>query len=199
MRRGAAVVAAGLLVLGVSGCGGDESDTAPATASAADIAFAQSMIPHHEQAVEMADLALSADADASQEVQGLAEEIKAAQGPEIEQMAGWLDEWGAPTAMPGFDDGADGMEAMDHSGHDMGGMAVSGMMGEDEMDELARATGEEFDRLWLEMMIEHHEGAVAMAEQVEGAGEDPEVAALAETIITAQESEISRMQEYLAG
>jgi uncharacterized protein (DUF305 family) len=167
------------------------------SASASDVAFAQSMIPHHQQAVEMADLALTPDAGASAQVQELARQIKDAQDPEIQQMSRWLRGWGAPTMMPGATDGT-GMAGMDHSGHDMGGLTMSGMMTVEQMQELHRARGQEFDRRWLEMMVEHHAGAIAMAEQVQSS-QDPQVAALAGAIISAQQQEIAVMEEMLSG
>ncbi len=208
-RNRTAVVLAlsGLLVAGLAACSSDSSSgssTTPSvgssammTGSATDVAFAQSMIPHHQQAVEMADLALAPQADASPQVKQLAEQIKAAQDPEIQQMTGWLQGWGAPTAMPGASS-APGMQGMDHSGHDMGGMSVSGMMTDEQMQALRAASGQEFDDMWLQMMIEHHQGAIAMAEQVKGAAGDPQVAALADQIIAAQQQEIATMQESLA-
>jgi uncharacterized protein (DUF305 family) len=194
---------AATLVAGLSACGGSNQDAAPRGTSAsvstsnADVVFAQSMIPHHEQAVEMADLALSPNADASVQVRGLAQQIKAAQAPEIRQMTGWLNGWGAPTAMPGSD-GSNDLGAMDHSGHDMAGMSVAGMMTADDMRALAAASETEFDRLWLEMMIAHHEGAIAMAEQVNATSQDPQVRALADAIVIAQNEEITTMQKLLA-
>jgi uncharacterized protein (DUF305 family) len=194
---------AATLVAGLSACGGSNQDAAPRGTSAsvstsnADVVFAQSMIPHHEQAVEMADLALSPNADASAQVRGLARQIKAAQAPEIRQMTGWLNGWGAPTAMPGSD-GSNDLGAMDHSGHDMAGMSVAGMMTADDMRALAAASETEFDRLWLEMMIAHHEGAIAMAEQVNATSQDPQVRALADAIVIAQNEEITTMQKLLA-
>ena len=127
----------------------------------------------------------------------LAEQIKAAQDPEIQQMTGWLQGWGAPTAMPGASS-ASGMQGMDHSGHDMGGMSIAGMMTDEQMQALREASGQEFDDMWLQMMIEHHQGAIAMAEQVKGSSGDPEVTTLADQIIAAQQQEIATMQESLA-
>ena len=155
------------------------------------------MIPHHEQAVEMADLALAPNAGASAQVRDLARQIKGAQAPEIQQMTGWLNGWGAPTAMPGSD-GSNDLGAMDHSGHDMAGMTMAGMMTADDMRALAAASGTEFDRLWLEMMIAHHEGAIAMAGQVDTTSQDPQVKALADAIVIAQNEEITTMQKLLA-
>ncbi len=200
-RRPLALAAAGLaLVLAVSACGSDHSgdhggsgdaSASVATGRAADIAFAQLMIPHHEQAVEMADMALARVT--SPEVRALAVQIKAAQDPEIAQMRSWLSEWGAPAQMPGMEHGSD-----DHSGHDMGGMSMSGMMTADDMAALEAATGDVFDRMWLQMMIEHHVGAVAMADQVLAAPDDSRVEKLARAVIAGQRAEIAEMKGLLA-
>jgi uncharacterized protein (DUF305 family) len=171
--------------------------SAPMTqGSPTDIAFAQSMIPHHQQAIEMADLALDPNSGASPQVQQLAEQIKAAQDPEIQQMTQWLQDWGAPTAMPGATDGSD-MAGMDHGGHDMGGMTVSGMMTNEQMQQLGQAQGTQFDQMWLTMMIAHHEGAIAMAEQAQ-ASNSSQVTTLTQAIITGQQQEITTMQTLLA-
>ncbi len=202
-RRPVIAVSAAVLGLGVlAGCSGADtsapsgSSSSQAASSATDVAFAQSMIPHHEQAVEMAELALSPDSGASEQVQQLAEQIKAAQDPEIQQMTGWLQSWGAPTAMPGASDGGQ-MQGMDHSGHDMGAMTVAGMMTAEQMQELQQASGGQFDDMWLTMMIAHHQGAVAMAEQA-GSSKNQQVSALADAIISAQEQEIQQMQSMLS-
>ena len=166
------------------------------TSANADVVFAQSMIPHHEQAVEMADQpgperwCVGASPRPGTPDQR-------AQAPEIQQMTGWLNGWGAPTAMPGSD-GSNDLGAMDHSGHDMAGMTMAGMMTADDMRALAAASGTEFDRLWLEMMIAHHEGAIAMADQVDTTSQDPQVKALADAIVIAQNEEITTMQKLLA-
>jgi uncharacterized protein (DUF305 family) len=198
----AAVGLAAALAVGVSACGSEQStggaagsgqSSSTGTSAAADVAFAQAMIPHHEQAVEMADLALEPRSQASAEVQDLATQIKAAQGPEIEQMTLWLAGWDQPTAMPGAGSPHD-MMGMDH---DMGGLVVSGMMTGDDMAALAQLSGDAFDQAWLQMMIEHHEGAVAMAEQVAGSTLDPQVETLADAIIVGQRAEIATMQSLL--
>lgn len=162
---------------------------APGGGNAADIAFAQSMIPHHEQAVQMADLALADGSGASKQVRALAEQIKAAQDPEIQQMTGWLGEWGAPTSMPS--DSAMG-------GMDMGGMDMTGMMSNEDMAALAHAHGAEFDRMWLQMMIVHHQGAVSMAQQVLTTTANPQVQAMAQAVIDGQTAEIDQMKGMLA-
>ncbi|MBO1030256.1 DUF305 domain-containing protein [Tessaracoccus sp. SD287] len=144
-------------------------------ARAGDVMFAQMMIPHHQQAIEMADIAL-AKTTASQQVRTLATEIKSAQDPEIKTMEGWLKDWGesGPAA------------TMDHGS--------GGMMTKAEMDALTAAEGAEFDGLWVELMIKHHEGAVTMAEEVLTTTQNPEVKSLAETVVKAQTEEIARMK-----
>ena len=193
-----AMAAFSALVVLMAACGAPHSSSpvstgAPATSSSlgsvanvsdSDVSFAQQMIPHHLQAVEMADLALTRET--SPEVKKLAEQIKVAQGPEIEMMSMWLQSWGAPMEM-----------SEDHSGHDMGGMDMSGMMSDDDMQALADAQGAEFDRMWLEMMIAHHQGAISMAEQVQGSTSNAEVKTLAGAVITGQKVEIDTMQQLL--
>ncbi|GAB3116262.1 DUF305 domain-containing protein [Streptomyces calidiresistens] len=151
----------------------------------ADIAFAREMIPHHRQALEMSELA--PDRAASPEVRALAEEIEAAQGPEIETLTGWLREWDAE-GTGGHGDGG-------HETHDMHGMP--GMLTEEQMDRLAALDGEAFDTAFLELMIEHHEGALEMAREVLEEGSHEPTADLAREIIDGQEAEIERMRELL--
>jgi uncharacterized protein (DUF305 family) len=146
----------------------------------ADIAFARDMVAHHEQAVEMSDLVDGAGA--SPEVTALAEQIAAAQGPEIDRMTDWLDDWDAPE---------DSMAG--HGGHD----AMPGMMSSADLEALGQATGEAFDRSWLTMMIDHHEGAVEMAETQIVEGENPDAIDLAEDIVSSQREEITTMKELL--
>lgn len=161
-------------------------DGAPAGATAlndAEIEFAQGMIAHHEQAIEMAEMALDPAMGAGTEVVDLATRIQAAQDPEIDLMTGWLEAAGQPVAMDTSD------------GHDMSEM--DGMMSAEQMDALGAATGTDFDRMWLEMMIEHHEGATSQAEDVRDAGANPDVLALADAIIATQQAEITEMQGLL--
>ncbi|MGN8552475.1 UNVERIFIED_CONTAM: DUF305 domain-containing protein [Microbacterium sp. SLM126] len=145
----------------------------------ADVMFAQMMIPHHEQAVEMSDVLLEKDG-IDEDVTALAERIKAAQQPEIELMEEWLDDWEAEMPMDGMDHG-------------------DGMMSQGDMDALEDATGDEASALFLEQMIEHHEGAIIMAEGEVGAGQNPDAVALAEKIIDDQTAEIEEMEQLLAG
>ncbi len=161
----------------------------PAVAAAhnqADIAFVHGMIPHHSQAVAMAKQA-PAQAENAQ-VEALAARIEQAQGPEIAQMRGFLAAWGAPENPHGG-----GMSGVGHS--QISGM--TGMMTEAQMRQLGHARGAAFDRTFLQMMIEHHKGAVEMARTELGSGQNPQAKQLAQTIIDAQQSEIAEMQQLL--
>jgi len=190
LRRTRLIVAAAGLGMLLAGCGGshDMADMATPSgtsgASAADAMFAQMMIPHHEQAVEMATLAETRASNP--QIKELAAEIKAAQQPEIDQMTAWLEEWGMPVM------------SMDEAMGDHGGHGMSGMLTDDQLQQLADASGPEFDRLFAEFMILHHEGAIDMAEDVVDS-KDPRVAALAAAIIKTQAEEIAQMQAFLDG
>ena len=169
-----------------------------ATGSDADVTFAQLMISHHEQAVQMADMALQQSTSA--EVTDLATQIKAAQDPEIGQMRGWLQQWGAPEqmdGMDGMDHGAMGHGDTDSGSGDSGGQSAGGMMSDADMGALGGASGADFDRMWLTMMIAHHEGAIKMAEQVKAESTNPDVIALADAIVAGQKKEIETMQQLL--
>lgn len=195
-----AVGVAAVVVL--TGCGsqpeggssGNEAQATPSSAGGenaaahndADIAFAQMMIPHHEQAVEMSDIMLAKDG-LEPDISELATQIKDAQAPEIETMTRWLEAWGAPV------ESGHSME-----GHDMDpGGEMEGMLSEDQLAELEAAEGEEAADLFLESMIEHHEGAVDMAEDEINDGENPDAIALAETIVETQQAEIDQMRGLL--
>ncbi|MEQ1874569.1 MAG: DUF305 domain-containing protein [Ilumatobacteraceae bacterium] len=174
--------------LGLAACADDDTSSTATTATQtefneADVMFAQGMIPHHEQAIEMADIALDPTIGASEQVRDLATRIKTGQDPEIVLMTGWLTAWGQPMQM---DTGG---------GHDMSSM--DGMMSAGEMDSLGMMSGVEFDSMWLDMMIRHHEGAVTMANDVKANGSNPDVLALADQVIEAQQAEIAEMQALL--
>ena len=157
-----------------------------------DVTFAQTMVPHHAQAVEMSDLVL-AKQGVDDDVRGLAEQIKAAQAPEIEHMMGWLEDWDADMpSMGGMDaDEMEGMEGKDHAG--------SGMMSAEDMTALEGASGADASRLFLEQMTAHHQGAIDSARAQVEEGTNPEATALAQEVIDSQEREIDQMAALLAG
>jgi len=149
--------------------------------------FVVMMIPHHEQAVEMADIVL-AKSDIDPKVAELAQNIKDAQGPEIDRMLGWLQEWGVE-----YNPNGHSMGGMDHGS--MGGM--DGMMSDADMSMLENADGPTASRIFLEQMILHHEGAVEMAETALKDATDPDVRELAQQVIDDQNAEIATMQDLL--
>ncbi|MER6835208.1 DUF305 domain-containing protein [Streptomyces cellulosae] len=204
VRRSAVVAASGVAALVLAACGGDGNDTgaaghgghqatdaassAPASQgqhNAADVSFAKGMIPHHRQAVEMADLA--PDRARSAEVKKLAAEIEKAQAPEIEKLSGWLTSWGETVPAEG---------AMEHSMH---GGGMEGMMSAEEMTALENASGEAFDTSFMEMMIKHHEGAVEMAKTEQSDGAHTPARKMAADIIASQSAEIEQMKKLLGG
>lgn len=200
-RRAAAVAAAATAAVVLAACGstGSTHSSGPAHASAPssapasagahksqDTAFAQGMIPHHRQAVAMADLAASRAK--SQDVKDLATEIAKAQAPEITTMSGWLKAWGQ--TVPAGD--MPSMAGIDASGHDM-----SGMMSEEDMQQLAKLSGTAFDTAFLRMMIQHHQGALTMARSELSKGAYGPAKTLAQSIITSQSAQIAQMNRML--
>ena len=175
---------------------GSSASPGAATRNDSDIRFNQMMIPHHRQAVAMADLVPSRTENP--EVRALATEIKNAQQPEIDQMSARLAQWQVPVddegGMSGGDMGDGGMSGdmggMDHSG-------MPGMMSEADMTAMRDARGADFDRLWLQGMIRHHEGAIAMADEELATGIDPQSRELATQIKAAQQREIDQMKQLL--
>lgn len=188
-HRFMAVVLGSTMLLAACGSSSDPGGSAADSTSAAvaastefnddDVMFAQMMIPHHEQAVEMSDIALDPTVQAGAKVIELATQIKGAQDPEIAQMKSLLTEWGKPLTA---DDG------MDH------GSMMEGMLSVEELDALATRTGTEFDAAWATAMIAHHEGAIAMAEDVLNGGVNGAVAELARAIISGQQAEIETLR-----
>lgn len=190
------VVSAALL----AACGSDDAATpatspAPASQAAAgdaaerfngaDVNFAQGMIAHHEQAIQMAEIAIDPKAGAGEKVLDLAKRIQAGQDPEITTLSELLSSWGKPTSM-----GA-------NADHDMSSM--HGMMSDADMDVLVAANGPEFDKMWMEMMIDHHSGAIEMSQAVKTDGSSPDLKTMADQIIAAQQGEIDEMQGLLGG
>lgn len=157
------------------------SSSAPAVATEhneADTIFAQRMIPHHEQAVEMSEMMLRKK-DIPASVTDLAARIKAAQSPEIETMTGWLTTWNESPTMG--------------AGHNK-----DGMMGEGDIRQLEAAQGTAAAKLFLTQMIAHHQGAVVMAKTEMSQGKNAEAIQLSKNIVTSQEAEIKEMQDLLA-
>ncbi|MEU0388402.1 DUF305 domain-containing protein [Streptomyces chartreusis] len=212
LRRRMAIVstvAAGGLLL--AACGGDDTEgmdhgsgssasatagpaagdkQAPGAFNDADVMFAQMMIPHHEQALQMAGLADGRASDA--EVKTLVADIEKAQDPEIQTMKSWLKAWGKPVSAdeskPGMDHGSGGM---DH------GAGMSGMMSDEDMRKLEAAEGTEFDRMFAEMMIEHHKGAITMAEDEQKNGRNATAKKLAADVVKAQSAEVEKFEKIL--
>jgi len=189
-----ALTAVSLTALFLAGCGavnnptGDASHS-PNTSSSAvfttqELMFAQMMIPHHQQAVEMSNLALTKSSNP--EILALAEAIRAGQAPEIVQMQSWLDQAPSITTPGRKDFGNTG-----HSGMHMGGMASP-----TQMAELATLVSPEFEDLFLRLMIDHHEGALDMVSMIQGSN-NPEVSALAADITRVQKEEITVMRALL--
>ncbi|WP_203700465.1 DUF305 domain-containing protein [Asanoa iriomotensis] len=199
MRRGfvAVAIATGLALSACGGAGSsdsgmnhgsgmatgeDPSTTAQATFNDADVMFAQMMIPHHTQAVEMADMAATRAADG--EVKALAARIRQAQEPEIRTMTDWLSRWGRPAASPG-------------AGMNHGGSPMPGEMSEVDMKALTAASGTAFDKQFLTMMVAHHEGAITMARQEMAQGSNQDATALAARIVQDQQAEITEIDNLL--
>jgi len=197
--RAVAAVAA-TLTLGIllSACSnGEQSATdqqSPAAASSttatsvehndADVEFAQMMILHHQGALDMAVLAEGRAQ--SEPVQDLAARIQVAQQPEIDLMTSWLQTWGEQPA-----EADDSMGGMDHSGEH------TGMADDDQMQQLQDA-GAAFDRMFLEMMIDHHTGAITMSEEYRNRGQNEDALQLADQIIADQTAEIAEMKDLLS-
>ena len=149
----------------------------------ADVTFAQHMIPHHQQAIEMSD-AMLAKQGIDPRVTDLANRIKAAQGPQIAQMQSWLSQWAVPT-MP--------MTPGGMAGHD-----ISGMMSEQDMSDLKNAQGVDASKMFLTQMIAHHQGAITMGTDEIHNGQYPPAVSMANSIVTGQQQEITEMQGILA-
>jgi len=163
----------------LAGCLGEDSDNEPEAGSEfnqIDTMFLQMMIPHHEQAIEMASLV--PDRTDREELTELAADVEDVQQAEIDQMEAWLEE-------AGVDPDAD----IDHG-------EMEGMLSDEEMDELRAAEDLEFDLLFVDGMIAHHEGAIEMAEEPLMGGNSERVAELAEEVIEVQQDEIEMMEGW---
>lgn len=194
-----AVSAAAAAVLTLSACGttgsndvsrgmndgGSTKATQTAAPNNAEVAFVTNMIPHHTQAASMADMATTQAASA--QVKQLATKIKADQQPQLKTMHGQMTGWGIPVQAMG-------------EGHDMGtmGAGMNGMMTSTQMGALGKARGAQFDRMWLQMMIKHHQGAVSMSRTELSQASNPDNKKLAQSIIDAQTVEITQMTSMMA-
>jgi uncharacterized protein (DUF305 family) len=178
-----------LAVLGgcANGTGGsaDPSASAAQTFNKADVKFAQTMIPHHEQSVEMSNIMLAKSA-VDPEVTALAQQIKDAQGPEMAALTGFLTAWNQPL-IP------------DHSAEaDEDHWDAEGVLTPEEMQELMAADGPAGQQLFLEGMIEHHKGAITMVQDEIDDGENPDAVKLAQAIRDGQTAQVKTMESLLA-
>ena len=205
-KKLAVALTAGTLLLTLAACGDDDGDTrdADATQTAAngdvfndaDLDFATAMIPHHAQALAMVDMARGREL--SPQVQRLTEDIQAAQVPEIELMVDWLTGWDQPVPET-MRDHANAEDSDGMGGHDMDDQTAGmpGMMTDEELGDLGAARGQQFEDMWLAMMIEHHEGAIEMAQDEQADGVYQPALDLAESIATSQQAKIDQMRELL--
>jgi len=200
MTKRLKLVAPALLVLAVAlaGCGGQGADDGDQVHVAdngqkyndADVTFATDMIQHHAQALVMVDLTIERTLDP--DVKALTEAIRDAQAPEIEQMTGWLQAWDQPVPET----------VRDHEHADSGDMSgmdldddMPGMMSGADLQALEDATDAEFQQMWLDMMIWHHQGAITMARTEQADGANQGALTLARQIVAAQTAEVATMQQ----
>jgi uncharacterized protein (DUF305 family) len=181
MRRILLALAAAVLLAACSQGGDEQGGTAPASPAPndADVTFTQNMIPHHQQAIEMAKL-VDSHTDRP-ELRTLADSIVASQGQEVTQLQGWLRSWGKPETPAG----------MAH-----GGMEMPGTMSEADMNHLMDLQNEKFDLAFVEMMAEHHRGAIDMANTELQDGSLPEVKQFAQKVINDQQREVDQLQQW---
>jgi len=187
LRARAAAVALGLAAL-LGGCSDESADSAGSGAQTfndADVKFAQTMIPHHEQAVEMAD-AILGKSGTSPEVTQLAQQIRDTQRPQMETLTGFLTAWNQPL-IPDHASEA-------HEDH----WDAEGMLTPEEMQALAAADGPTGQKLFIEGMIQHHEGALTMVQAEIDDGENPDAVQLAQSIKAGQMGEMETMKRLLA-
>ena len=169
------------LVLMISGC--SSSTESGSAFNDEDVMFAQMMIPHHEQAIELVEMAENPATEAGPDLISLAAQIKNAQGPEINLMKNFLQSWDQPVS---------GHSSMGH------GSTMKGILSGEELKKLSSLSGNAFEKEWLLSMTAHHEGASEMAKSVERDGANSEVRLLAAEIISSQNVEIKLMKTMLA-
>jgi len=173
MKRAYALLIVAVASLTLAACGGGPK----MSGHGQDVMFAQMMIPHHQQAITMAEQA--ATKASSPEVKQLASQIESAQGPEIQKMTGWLKSWGQSAS----------------SGKSM--RMDDGMMSDKDMTKLGSLSGPAFDKAFLQMMIKHHKGGISMAKTEQSKGSSADAKALARSIVTSQSAEVTTMQKLL--
>lgn len=161
------------------------TESADAAFNEADVTFLQNMVPHHSQAVEMAELVADRTAH-PEELGGLADTIIATQSEEIDTMNSLLEGAGEEPVDPSTEMG----------GMHEGGMQMGGMMSAEDMTALMEDDGDAFDQMFLTMMTAHHEGAIQAAETVLAEGQNTDVSTLAEGVIEAQQAEIAQMATW---
>jgi len=170
----------GVAALALAACGGQNPAASTATVfNQADVEFAQNMIPHHRQAMQVAELTTRHAADP--QIKQLASQITAAQAPEIQTLTGLLTAWGKVPI----------------SGHDLDGMVMPGMLSNADLAKLMSVKGTGFDRMFAQMMITHHNGAIQMTRNEQARGANPDAKALAATIEGAQTAEVSTLRAIL--
>jgi uncharacterized protein (DUF305 family) len=157
---------------------GMHHNSGTATYTGADVMFLQMMIPHHQQAIDISNIALKTSKDS--ELLALAKTIINAQTAEIAQMKSWLKDAGATTDM----------------GHSMSGMG--GMLDDAEISTLSAATGKAFDSLWLKGMIGHHDGAIHMTTMIADAS-NADIKTFGENVVKDQSAQIEQMRVMLKG
>lgn len=199
-----ALALASALALTACGSGTDSGSGATGTSDSsvdpaadhndADVAFASDMLQHHAQALAMVDLTMGRPLDP--EVEQLAEQIREAQAPEIEQFNDWLTEWGEEVPPTVRDHANAHGSSDDMAGMDMGA-DMPGMMSDEQMTELEDSSDADFQTLWLQMMLEHHQGAVEMSTTEQEDGEYQPAVDLAGQIVSTQSAEIETMQGLL--
>lgn len=167
---------------------GSSSPSAKGAFNDADVTFAQMMIPHHQQAIEMAELSGSRASDT--QIKELSAAIEQAQGPEINTLRGWLKGWGKP-ASPSMEHSMPGMD------HGAGGSGMSGIMSDKEMAELKAAKGTDYDKKFARLMTAHHNGAISMAEKEQKDGRNASAKKLAGDIIKGQTAEVDTFRKIL--
>jgi uncharacterized protein (DUF305 family) len=178
-----------------------ENAATPSTTSA-EAGFARDMQVHHQQAVQLS--VLVRDRSQNEEVRQLALDIATSQGQQAGQMYAWLASWGLPQAPPGERMAwmslptLEGDGGHSHAADGMSGGPMPGYAGEEDIARLTAASGTEADRIFLELMIAHHQGGVDMAEAILDRSTNPLVTPLARNVVRAQQSEIEYMQSLLA-